>query len=611
MLGRGGFGTVYRADLASAGGFRKSVALKVLNTDVQGTAEISSRFRDEARILGLIRDRAIVHVDGLVRLGDRWAVVMEYVDGVSLDAVVERRPMPAGPALEVISEVARALDVAWKTRGESGQPLHMLHRDIKPSNVQLTETGDVKLLDFGVARADFAQREAVTHSLAFGSVRYMSPERMDFVDSAAGDIYALGVVLFELVTGEVYGKAVGIPDRHTRRVRERVDWLAEQVRPGGYEVGRLVSRMLDYEAERRPSARDVERACIDLVRDLRDVPLRDWCEAHVPALKAARPRFDDAEFTNSILVESGGSDAIEGMASGGRPRTLPTTGTPLPIARPPDPERLLAESRALRRPNRLAPPAPVAPVTPLPRARPAPPDSPLPAPSSPAPSPAAPSLPAPSPPASPPPVAARASVRWGRVAAGGAVGGLLLLLAGLGVVAVATRSTAEEPATPARLGAIPATQRADEGDLDAVLAEPSRKQPRRPRADRPPAPKPVAAAPAPAPVERVAPAVEAAPAREAVAAPAPAPEPAAVEAAPTGPAPGRVMYEGDAISVVIERDGTTWTVPAAPGAVTVPPGTYTGVARFPDARVPIARVSVGEGARVVLQCDPMMMLCAQ
>src|SRR5262245_35712256 len=88
-VGKGGFGTVYRAELLGASGFQKQVALKVLNPDVEGSERVARRFRDEARVLGLIHHRAIVQVDGLVRLDGRWTVVMEYVEGIDLRKVIK------------------------------------------------------------------------------------------------------------------------------------------------------------------------------------------------------------------------------------------------------------------------------------------------------------------------------------------------------------------------------------------------------------------------------------------------------------------------------------------------------------------------------------------
>ncbi|MBK9649375.1 MAG: protein kinase [Deltaproteobacteria bacterium] len=119
-LGKGGFGTVYKAQLHGSAGFTKIVALKVLNAEVAGKEEFARRARDEARVLGLVRHRAIVQVDGLVVLQGHWVVVMEYVSGVDLKRLMQAGPVPPGVAAGS-SEVAQALDAAYREPGARGQ----------------------------------------------------------------------------------------------------------------------------------------------------------------------------------------------------------------------------------------------------------------------------------------------------------------------------------------------------------------------------------------------------------------------------------------------------------------------------------------------------------
>ncbi|MEM6931118.1 MAG: protein kinase, partial [Myxococcota bacterium] len=145
IVGRGSAGTVYHARMHGEGGFSKDVALKVLQpTGERDAADIAQRLRDEARVLGLVSHRAIVSVDALVQLDGRWTVVMEYVPGANLFDLTHaetdpsdtgRRALPARVAVEIVSELASALDVAFHTRGPDSQPLRLLHRDLKPSNL--------------------------------------------------------------------------------------------------------------------------------------------------------------------------------------------------------------------------------------------------------------------------------------------------------------------------------------------------------------------------------------------------------------------------------------------------------------------------------------------
>lgn len=308
-LGKGGFGTVYRAKLLGDGGFSKQVALKVLNEDVAGNADFAKRLRDEARILGLIRHRAIVQVDGLAKLNNRWTVVMEYVDGIDVHALFDGGPVPPGPALEVIGEVGAALHAAWHTVGPNDQPLHLLHRDIKPGNVQLTAGGEVKLLDFGVARADFEGREAKTRSVRFGSMGYLSPERFDGEDVPGGDVYALGILLYEMVLCERLGQPPFKPAKHAEHVAHKLQKVRNKLGPRGEPVAMLLGELLAYDPNKRPSAREVERRCAEAKAEVRGESLRDFAERMVPKIKLRRQKSDATDqLTGQVLIE--GTQAI-------------------------------------------------------------------------------------------------------------------------------------------------------------------------------------------------------------------------------------------------------------------------------------------------------------
>lgn len=121
--------------------------------------------------------------------------------------------MPPVAALAIVEEVASALHAAWHQDGPDGAPLRLIHRDIKPSNLRITAHGEVKMLDFGVARAELSSREEHTQEAAFGTVPYMAPERFYGEDTVAGDVYALGVTLFEMLTGVKPGKSAMDADR--------------------------------------------------------------------------------------------------------------------------------------------------------------------------------------------------------------------------------------------------------------------------------------------------------------------------------------------------------------------------------------------------------------
>jgi predicted Ser/Thr protein kinase len=277
VLGSGGFGTVYRAELHTDDAFVKEVALKVLHPE-EDRPEHLARLRDEARVLALVRHRALVGVDELLRLEGRPAVVMELVRGVPLEALVRSGPVPAAVALAVVAEVASALAAAWDA-------VQLVHRDVKPGNVLLTADGDVKLVDFGVARADFPAREARSRAVVLGTLPYLSPERLELVDLPAGDVFALGITLVELVSGTAAGPAVARPDAHAARVAELLAAVAAA--SPAPDPAALLTRMLSFDPEDRPTASEVEQACHTLA-PTGAAELRSWAGERVPvaALRA-------------------------------------------------------------------------------------------------------------------------------------------------------------------------------------------------------------------------------------------------------------------------------------------------------------------------------------
>ena len=343
QLGKGGFGTVYRAELLGAGGFRKPVALKILNADVAGNEDIVCRLRDEARMLGLVRHPSIVHADALIQLDGRWTLVLEHVPGVGLNEIMKQGPIPLRCAVEIAGRVADALHTAHKAT-DGGRPMNLVHRDLKPGNIVLGPSGEVKLLDFGVARAEFDTREAHTQSVILGSADYMAPERWDCRDLPAGDVFSLGEVLYECLSGVPFGRTLPAPEGHEVRLDAALERLAH---PESGESGTairaskepltaapdvlldLIAAMLAYAPEDRPTAREVEAFCRDLVPALPVPWLRDWAEREIPRVLAERPTRSDDPLSGVTLVEpSGTMEVVDGSASWPSPLPQPPLREP-------------------------------------------------------------------------------------------------------------------------------------------------------------------------------------------------------------------------------------------------------------------------------------------
>ena len=335
VLGGGGFGSVFRGELVGASGFSKQVAIKLLNEEASKVQDFKARLRDEARLLALLRHRAIVHVEDLVRIEGRWAVVMEFVEGVDLKDLMALGPMPARPLCELISEVASALQVAHEAMDpRTGQPLEIVHRDIKPANIRVTVKGEVKVLDFGVARAAFDEREAETRSLAFGSMGYLAPERFDGRDSPSSDLYALAVVVIEALLGRHLGQLSVNPRSHDDTVDAWLEETEGVVGEAFAEIGLpLLKRMLAYEAEERPHTQEVSETFQDLILEVSGPWLKRW-------MQSAQSKIQMPErVVTSRQVE---------LASGSR--VLPKATQPTPeLAASPSSVDTIAQSR--RRPG--------------------------------------------------------------------------------------------------------------------------------------------------------------------------------------------------------------------------------------------------------------------
>jgi len=200
LLGQGGMGTVYRAEHVH---MKRTVALKVLHPEIAAVTEIAARFEREAIAVGRIEHPNVAKAMDFGRLPDgSFYLVVEYVKGTSLRELIQRGPLAPPRALDIARQIAGAIKAAH----EAG----VVHRDLKPDNVMLGErdgvSGHVKVLDFGVAKLASDEASAGSPITRYGAIvgtfEYMAPEQGGggAVDHRA-DLYALGVILYELLSG--------------------------------------------------------------------------------------------------------------------------------------------------------------------------------------------------------------------------------------------------------------------------------------------------------------------------------------------------------------------------------------------------------------------------
>jgi serine/threonine protein kinase len=273
-LGAGGMADVYLAVARGMEGFNKLAVVKRLRLSSE---EVQIRmFLDEARLAARLAHPNIVHTYEVGESKGSYFIAMEYLEGQSLDRVARLlrsrgEPFPEVLAARVLVSLLKALHYTHELRDYDGTPLHCVHRDVSPQNVYVTYSGEVKLLDFGIAKA--ALNTTVTESGEIkGKVRYMSPEQIAGVDvDGRADVYAAGVVLWELLARRKLheGDAVSTMNSIVNDEPPRLS----SVRPGcDPKLDAIVARALRLEREARYRTADEMR--VDLEAYLREHPDR-------------------------------------------------------------------------------------------------------------------------------------------------------------------------------------------------------------------------------------------------------------------------------------------------------------------------------------------------
>lgn len=286
-LGSGGMAVVYKAVQPA---LDRLVAIKELRAEYVNDRQIATRFEREATSLATLQHGNIVHVYDYLKDEEAAYIVMEYVDGIDLfDVLAETTKVPPDIASIVAAQVAEGLEYAHY-RG-------IVHRDIKPSNILLSKRGEVKIMDFGIAR-DPGKSELTQIGLAVGTPAYMAPEQIrgDTIDFRT-DVFALGICLYEMLSGEKPW-----PEEEGRSVTVKV--LDEPYVPldrvtSGVpaELAAIVDRCLAKEASRRYASTFELRVALEAYAK-REVPIDP--RTRVAVFLRNRGFISDAEASNFV-----------------------------------------------------------------------------------------------------------------------------------------------------------------------------------------------------------------------------------------------------------------------------------------------------------------------
>jgi serine/threonine protein kinase len=282
MLGAGGMGCVYRATDTALG---RDVALKVLPANVASDPDRLDRFRREARALASLNHPHIVTVYSVEHIDGIHFLTMELVSGRSLDRVIAGHPLPPDRVVQIGRVIADALSAAHE-RG-------IVHRDLKPANVILSESGQIKVLDFGLAKVQPArgvEPDAATYSptvagVVLGTPGYMSPEQLTGVEDVdhRTDIFSLGILLYEMATGARPFKGQSSADVAASILRDMPRPVSDSIPAAPAELVKAIARCLEKNAASRFGSM---------------ADLRDALEGKVPAVVDEMPSVAVLPFQN-------------------------------------------------------------------------------------------------------------------------------------------------------------------------------------------------------------------------------------------------------------------------------------------------------------------------
>ena len=362
--------TIHIARVMGDVGFSRIVAAKRLQPQLAEDGELVKMFIEEARIASKVKHRNVVPVLDVVLHGEELVLVQEYVHGVPLSwllrsAAAAHARVPIPVATSIACQVLAGLHAAHETVDEMGTPLHIVHRDVSPQNIMIATDGTARLLDFGVAKA--AMRAVTTRKGQFkGKLGYTSPEQLRGHSTRQSDVYAMSVVLWEMLVGRRYRKSTGrsetkvIEDIMTGAlptVTEALDneksWIGSYRWSQLVDLEPIVQLGLAIDTRLRwPTAATMEKAIAAAVPPASTTEVATWVAEYGREFLARREQAiaaDEVSFRRSTVMAAQGSQSMrpargsESMPrlddGAARPPRSPSPRSPSPREISPPPER--------------------------------------------------------------------------------------------------------------------------------------------------------------------------------------------------------------------------------------------------------------------------------
>ncbi len=255
QLGQGGTANVTLAVASGPSGFSKLVVLKSMRSHLKLEPDFESMFLDEARLAARLNHPNIVQTNEVFESPEGPVIVMEYLEGQPLSSIVHRagskHKFSVDMQIRVISEMLSGLHYAHELTDFDGQPLNVVHRDISPHNVFVTFEGQVKLLDFGIAKLSGSRVETASGVIK-GKLRYMAPEQIsgEHMDRRV-DLFAVGVMIWEAAASQKMWKNLGEAVIMNRILNGELPELTEVAPDTNPELLRIVNKALELEPEHR------------------------------------------------------------------------------------------------------------------------------------------------------------------------------------------------------------------------------------------------------------------------------------------------------------------------------------------------------------------------